>query len=224
MAGGVGVAGAVTGSNTDTDNTTGFSSKSSETFSSKSFGAADSGRTIYVAIMAGHSDTITDEVVSSVTIGGVSASVVKRSNHDNSGNFPFEACIWKAAVPTGTTGDVVVNYNNAPSNAVGMAISIYRVLGESGTLYDFATDTASSLTLDVDTVVNGFVIACAATQNGTALSWSGVTEDIGVDVNTNEYFSAGSLSVTSASTPLAVSPSAGGSAARAGVSISLQPA
>jgi hypothetical protein len=156
--------------------------KSSYTFSSQPFGAASSGRVVVVAI--GSKIGSGSHTISSVTIGGVSASIlVQRSSSDLTGG------IVAAVVPTGTTGDVVVNLSTAVAQC---GVAIWSSTGLPGAV---ATDTdsntdLSALTLNVDP--GGFVIAACVNVDGQTATWSGATEVVDDIFDEGEYLSAAS--------------------------------
>ena len=166
----------------DATNTTAY------TFSSQSLGAADAERDIYVFTGAQPGSA---GAVSTLTVNGVSASLVAASN--NSSTY-FEW--WVARVPTGTTGDVVVTWSASKGNC---SISVYRVVG--GT---FATSTAQGGTdpttsLDIQGYGGGVVIAGAFAGEGSSThTWTGPTED--VDAVNAETTSIGTSSKTVSST------------------------
>lgn len=89
------------------------------TFSSKALGAADANRVI---IIAGSFRAATAVTVSSLTVGGVSATLDIEARETSSG--VTEAFVAHAAVPTGTTGDVVLTLSASTARA---AITVYRV-------------------------------------------------------------------------------------------------
>lgn len=90
------------------------------TFSAVDFGAADSTRCIVVSITANGS---TAKTVTSVTIGGVSATIIKQQSSSD-----WTGAIAAAIVPSGASGDVVVNLSG---NSASCTIGVYRILGLS---------------------------------------------------------------------------------------------
>lgn len=139
------------------------------TFSSQSFGAAASDRRIIVSAYASCSDN--GSVISTVTIGGVSATIhVSAQNSGNTRNG--NVAIASAAVPTGISGDVVVTYTTDIGVLLGCAISVYRAANLfSGTPFDTATDSGASPSLLVDIPAQGFLVACSSSVSGTLTSW-----------------------------------------------------
>ena len=137
------------------------------TFSSQALGAAADDRIIVV----GGFSTNAVQTVSSVTIGGVSAVHVASAT-DSGGE---QCALWQAAVPSGTTGDVVWTWGGAE---VGMGIGVWRIVNAVPSAYDFSGVTgASALSSTLDIPANGVAIAYsgAASVNRTA-TWSGLTE------------------------------------------------
>lgn len=86
-----------------------------------SFGAADATR--YVVALIGQGTTA--RTINSVTIGGVTANVVQ-----NASATRHSAIAW-AAVPTGTSGDIVISYTGT-GNVVGAVVGVYTVLAPAG--------------------------------------------------------------------------------------------
>lgn len=136
---------------------------SSYTFSGCDLGGADATREIFVVISAGG---VAANAVSSVTIGGVAASL--GTAYYVSGPNTLIS-VARAVVPSGATGNVVVTLNGSCANA---AIAVYRVVNRvaSGTGHvDTATATVNSGTsaalTGLDVPAGGFVLS--------AIVWSG---------------------------------------------------
>lgn len=145
------------------------------TFSSQNLGTADSARKIIVAVEARiNSSTPTFD---SATIGGVSASIAKSAFRTN-GTTSSICALIVADVPTGTTGDVVVNYSASCDRC---AIQMYRAVGvDSSTPTDTAeATTGDDPTTSIDVPAGGFAIACAIMNNtgSSQITWTGLTED-----------------------------------------------
>jgi hypothetical protein len=166
------------------------------TFSSQNLGTADAGR--YIAVGVGGRGFAS---ISSVTVGGVSATIVSQLENGSSSNV---AGIAIAAVPTGTTGDIVVTWNEA---GLRMGISVYRITNlTSPTISDVSTSTANdpSVTLDIPVNGIGMGMALAQTSSGTA-SWTGMTEDADFNVESQISLSSGSIELEAGETGRAVS-------------------
>lgn len=188
-------------------------SQTTFTYSSQGIGAAAATREIYVLISWGAAGAAT---VTSATIGGVSATI--RTQDTFNGPPGVGVAIISAAVPSGTTGTIAVTFN---TNVLSCAIGIVRVVGKT-TNVDAASDAGPdgsapyTDSVNVNVNVNGAVLACwVCYDTGQNVTWTNVTEKYegdtagagGASINYSGAVSTG----LSASTPLAVSASQGGS-------------
>lgn len=168
------------------------------TFSSLSLGTAASNRYILVAV--GRQRFGTPSTVSSLTVAGVSASQVVDQGSSNANQQAVS--IWIAAVPTGTTGDVVVTLS---AGHLRCGVSIFRMVNASGTAHatggDAVGTTVGSIAINVP--ANGAALAAFINNGNTTLTWTGVTERTELDVDGSD-FGAASNNFTSASTPLTI--------------------
>lgn len=121
------------------------------TFTDVSFGDAAAGRTIALGVTVRG-----DNGAASVTIGGVAATVV---NHANSSNI--HAHIVYAAVPTGTSGTIVVTLTGAHSHSC--AISLWRIDGPVS-IADHQTSVGygKNLSVTITGAEGGVIIAAHA--------------------------------------------------------------
>lgn len=142
------------------------------TFSGENLGTAAADRYIIVVVKSRDSGSGAKSI-SSVTIGGVTASIIiqKQNNASNSSL----AGIAIAAVPTGTTGDVVVTFSEG---MLRCAIGLYRATGITPIPADFGSSTATNPTYAIDVPAGGFAIGGVANSNGNDGSavWTGLTE------------------------------------------------
>lgn len=176
------------GSQTNTDGT-------SFTFSSQNFGTADANRKIIAAVFL-RSPSLYD--LTGITIGGASATIDKYTRYDSAG--VWYVAIASASVPTGTSGDVVVNMSNSTSSC---AIALYRAVGTLAVSdTDSVTGTTLSVTLTVPT--NGVVIGISGKTAVSTASWSGLTEDWEGSQDSARTGSAASASVPAGDAALAV--------------------
>lgn len=83
---------------------------SSYTFSSASIGAAYPDRHVALIVGAASSQNNYTRVVSSVTIGGVSATIIEQVRSTQH-NYPGIGALVIAAVPEGTSADIVVTFS-----------------------------------------------------------------------------------------------------------------
>lgn len=100
--------------------------------------------------------------------------------------------ILTAEVPSGTSGDVVLNFS---SSSFGCGISVYRLMNPLSETPDAIrsevnSDVNSVYTLDINILAGGAAVAAAGWQNGLTTTWSGLTKDSDVDLNTNDFFTA----------------------------------
>jgi len=143
---------------------------SSFTFSAQNISTAASDRYVIAGISFRAVGTVT---FSSVTIGGVSATLHSTSYNTVGGNSTG-TCLAIAAVPTGTTADVVVNLSGT---ALRCGHGLWRVTGlASATPTDGSGSTASAPTYAIDVVAGGFAIGCAYSADTATASWTGITE------------------------------------------------
>ena len=180
-----------------------------KTFSNHAIGTASLTRKTLV--MVDFAGTVGDENVLSVSVGGVTASVLARSNSTGGGR-PMEA--WLAETPSGTvagsTADIVVVSNDSNWSEVG--IGVYAL--ESGEFYDSFTSQANPGTGQITVPAGGVAIAANLLANSTSatssFAWSAnMTEnyDEALDTNTSRHtgasaaFSSLQEEVTITSTP-----------------------
>lgn len=175
------------------------SNSSSYSFTNVDFGEANPNRSIVVVV--GTDDGTGEGNVSGVTIGGVTATQVVSNNYDYSFSSRTHCSIWIADVPSGATGTVVVTTDNT---TICCGISVYRLNDlASTTAADTAnSNTSSSTSLDVDVLIDDFIIAGGMT-GGAAASWTGVTEDHDSAVEGSNHSTASHIA-TSNETPRTV--------------------
>lgn len=150
--------------------------QSAYTFTSVDFGAADSSRELLVVI-AGKFPAISTRTLSSVTIGGVSASVETLISASGQSGLT----IALVALPTGTSGDIVVTWGGGSVN--NCSIAVYRVTNRtsSGTgstnVVSAAVSITGSLNLSgINIPSGGFILSTILLDgNITGLSHTGVT-------------------------------------------------
>lgn len=148
------------------------SSASSHTFSSVGLGDADGNRVIVVGVIQNDSGGVS--TISSVTIGGISAT--NAVNRVDVG-VQFRVSIWYAAVPTGTTGDIVVTLGGSDPITVGVwrIIKIGASKAASSTGSNSNTG-GSSIAVFATVPVNGFGVVLTTQGNLTNITASGYTE------------------------------------------------
>ena len=133
------------------------SAATTHTFAAMPLGSAVADRTILVCL-------VTQATVSSVTVAGVAAT----NDIWHMGGSSTSASLWRATVPTGTNGDVVVVIG---SNTTRCGIGLYRI---GGAVTVASTDTLAPAVLTV--AAGDFAVACAYTPSASA-TWTGGTRD-----------------------------------------------
>jgi len=184
-------------------------SASSYNTGSQSIGAADSNRTIF-ALIASRGGASS---VSSVTIGGVTASLVAASG----AGVNAVASIYKIQAsqlgdPQATTATVVVNFNAAVTRGVAIILAVTYdsiVAGATATAQDTVQDTAQEIVdVSLNVPANGFVIGvgCAYSE-ASGCTWTGITGGTEYQVSPTSaetYVVPGYLSNAAAASPLSV--------------------
>lgn len=146
---------------------------STHTISGVSLGTAEAGRFIAVTLHA-YTNTASPNL-NGVTIGGVSATIIGKGEAAN-GNLRTSASIAIAAVPTGTTGDVVVSWAASHFNC---HVTVHKILGIDGvTASDSGTSAEVDPLTDTLTTTTGGINLVAASSDSTAATaaFTGVTE------------------------------------------------
>lgn len=172
------------------------------THSAQNLGAEEGTRRI-IAAVTGYSNGPSANSISSVTIGGVSATLAKSQAAGNS----VVAGIYIADVPTGTTGDVVVTFGKSND---ACTVSLYRVLNlnSAAATHTNSTTASSSTTISTTSDINadGFGVAVAASDPtlGSTATWSGLTEDAETSSTSNSVHTSASATFAQAQSGLSV--------------------
>jgi hypothetical protein len=147
------------------------------TFSSQNFGPVADSRRLYAVI---HTRGTAGVTLTGLTIGGVTASIHSQACRTFVGGDQCVS-ISSAAVPTGTSGDVVETWSGTgPGRSY---VALYRVLGQTGAVDDADNTTAAdTLTIahTLTTVVGGAaIVAITDADGGTdndSNTWTNATE------------------------------------------------
>lgn len=146
-----------------------------KSFTSQNFGTADATRRIICAV--NWRKDVAGSVLSSVTIGGVSATI--HTQTDGVVTRQGTALV-SALVPTGTSGNVDCVW--ASSGSRTSVVALWRQINES-VASPFASNTATASSLTVSTTINipsGGSLYTTATTSTTATNptfvWTGATE------------------------------------------------
>jgi hypothetical protein len=148
--------------------------QSTYTFSSTALGAADPTRVIVLTVAARGGFPSPD--VTSATIGGIAATI--DVTYSSVGGDVTQ--ILRAAVPTGTPGTIVVNFNGTVTRTL---VGVYSITGY-GTVTPVATggdalnvSSSSMTTAAMTTAAGDLIVAGCSYTNATDATWTGVTED-----------------------------------------------
>ena len=187
------------------------------TFSNENLGVADANRHIICAVF--HRATAIDRTLSSVTIGGVTATISAEANANDSPNSTLSAIVI-AKVPSGTTGDVVVTFSGG---VIRCGIALYRVVLASVTASDSEVDETYAVSTSVTIDVPAIGILIATSGGGTTSDvWSGVTEDYSTNVEGGVLMSGGSAEYLSGSAAQVVTCTFGGGSLAIGCAVAWQ--
>lgn len=185
---------------------------SSFTFSGISFGTAYDDRLIVLAVTSSAASGATgDTAISSVTIGGISATIIQQ-NHTRLGTRYALSAIISAAVPTGATGNVVVTFAASVLNCVVDLYTITGIVSQTPTASNGTVGPGDSTTLSTTLNVSSNGILIAAFASGTTpagVVWTvGPIEDADANVESGGHSSA-SKQAMSAATPQTVTETHG---------------
>jgi hypothetical protein len=157
------------------------------THTAVSFGEiAPAGEKRYVVVCIAYEDLSSARTITSVTVGGIAATRVIRSQADASLSGSE---IWIADVPTGTSGTI-----SFTSSANRTSISVYRVMNITSAT---ATSTAIIATsgngpANLSVTTGDVVLAVQATFGTTDVTFTAVTEDYDVTAGSFHRGASGS--------------------------------
>ena len=147
-------------------------------------GEPSADRTIVVCV-------VTQSAIGTVTIAGITAT--KDVGHG--GGSSTWAAVFRATVPTGTTGDVVVPIS---SSSTRCGVGVYRI---GGAVTVASTNAGLSAALTV--AAGDFAVACSYTASAST-TWTGGTRDY--ILSFSDYHTGASATAASAGT-LTLAPS-----------------
>lgn len=169
------------------------------TFSGVSFGTATADRLVIVGVGMTATSLAT---ISSVTIGGVTATSIVEKPH-NAGGVYVHSGIFIAAVPTGATGDIVVTWSGTVLRCGFVAWEAHNLT--SATPFDSDSSSASPATAGLNVKTDGIAVAYEQAYASAApgFSWTNLTEDgdEAVEGVGNSHHTAASANTASDETP-----------------------
>ena len=170
----------------------------SYTFSSAAIGTASATREVVVGVWMSE---VSGSGVDALTIGGVSATQLISHNL----SAEKDASFWKANVPTGTTGDIVVTHGASGYNC---AIDVWWCPTAIGTVFDSISDyspaSSAGSTGTIDCPAGGAILAFGHNNGSDATTWTGVTEQSDRQIDGVTYGSAASSDFASFQSGLTV--------------------
>jgi hypothetical protein len=168
-------------------------SLTTHTFTAQNLGPASADREIIV-VVGGIGNAGGSRTVNSVTVGGVTASVV-HSRPSNS----VPMAMYRAAVPTGTTGDVVVTFSGTASCSIALWAVTGGISAENatGTTNTGSSSTAATVTGYTDGVIIAGIVRFAS--SGT-FTWTNATERYDAVVISGALVGSGASSTAVGST------------------------
>ena len=146
------------------------------TLTSMAIGTAFSTRRVIIAIGAASTSTVNTNVVTGVTIGGVSATLLDIRRHTS--NSYHETSFWYADVSTGTTANVVITSSGARASMnVNALWTLDNTLLQSSSVSASGIDntaSASPLSVTLSVPDGGFILAVHTRQSGSGTcTWGG---------------------------------------------------
>lgn len=176
---------------TQTDHGESATDSNTYTFTARALGTAQADRRIIVALSMRVAGTTT--TVSSVTVAGISATQVVSSPNNGGGNTTL-AELWVAAVPTGTTGDVVITFS---ATVLRCGSNVWRMVGSaSSTASATGTSTADPGTANLTIPANGAAVGFAVADfagSGQGVNWTNLTSSLALTYPEGAFGNAGAM-------------------------------
>lgn len=172
------------------------------TFSGKAIGSVGA-RNRQVVVITGGREGATGRTVSTMTIDGVSASLVAGAAVRSETGENIRTEMWVAETNSNTTGDIVVTWSGW---MFWCHVGVWAIYDAAATAYATATDTAGNGSLSINVPANGACIVGVAGGGGggaDSLAFSSLTERYDSYNGTEDCIvGGGSAEFLSAQTPL----------------------
>ncbi len=143
------------------------------TFTNHAIGTASADRCVVVKIL-GRRGAATVTTVDAVTIGGVSATVVKQLSVEEAGAANIFA-VASLTVAAGTTATIAVTFSAALLRA-RISVSAMTGVATCTTLADSEESEAADPTFSLDVPDEGSAVSVCGAASGGAVAWTGLTE------------------------------------------------
>jgi hypothetical protein len=199
----------------NTDDSVSTSNLDEYTFSSQALGTASADRHIIVGI-TGRANSGGAFALSSVTVAGNAASVVVEHQYTN--DIIGTVALAIVAVPSGTTGDVVVTWDRA---ILDCGIGVWATTGlQSITPTDTDFDSpGTSLSGNLNIDAGGVAVGVTLGFSAPAVSWTNLTEDFETQIDSGEDITGASDAFVTEQTALAISVSQVGANTNCGLAL-----
>lgn len=169
-----------------------------KTYTAVAIGTANGNRMVVACVKGDNSGG----QPTAVTIGGVAATSIAAISSGSQYNS-----IWAAKVPTGTTGNIRVQWSGAPDR---QGISVYEVQNKRGavTASATATDAVTAYTQSITIPARGIAIGCGISGNAAGTgTWTNLTEDYDANGSNGTLVTASTASAAGASPSVTFTPS-----------------
>ena len=185
------------------------SSTTTYTFSSVNIGTANSNRIVVVCASFFGGNTTR---FSSITIGGNTASLDKVQLLDGA-TVDAQTAIASHNLASGTTATIVLNLSGSAASFAGIIVySFVSPNGQANVVDTYGdSDVSGGNVSDTTTTVDGGVIIGTRINSNETSTWTGITENVEIDLRTNEWFSGASAYTSSPSVSWSSANSGGGS-------------
>lgn len=148
------------------------------TFSGTSLGDAFANREVFCLVTWRDSGSATT-TINSATIGGVSSTIHRKANIGSFGTS-YGAAIISSSVPTGTTGDVVLNMSDVCEDANVQVISVINL--SSTTAYHTASNVSNTTLSSMSNTLNlpnkGIAFGIFIAANSSTVTWTVLSESL----------------------------------------------
>lgn len=190
------------------------------TYSSTAIGTAAADRRVIVGVSLNtNSSFATFHTVSTLTVGGVSATKFFAANSTAAAGYYERLEFWYADVPTGTTADIVVTGDGEFTRG---GIGVWATENRA-TLDDTLTSTANPMTGSLDVAKGGVALGLTMIDGNNTMTWTNLTERYDADTAAGIFHSgADAASATAQTLTITATPSVSGTE-RVMAAISLAP-
>lgn len=179
------------------------SDTTSYSFGSLSLGSKDANGKRWTVACAGAYDESAARTITSITIGGQPATIVALPS------TPGRAAVAIAIVDTSSLADTVTGAFTVDATTNAGALTLYRmydIIDPTPFSTNDGLETGGLINLSTNIAVPGCTVAVVMTRNPSLASytWSGLTENADLDIDSNDYFSVASGGVVGSPTSISV--------------------